>query len=68
MERDMSDLLEHLDELIKENKRTLVGFSVRGDKISREQARQDGQVRGLGIARQAIAKWIEEDSAGATSG
>jgi hypothetical protein len=64
----MADLVEHLDELIKENRRTLAGFYIRGDKSSREQARQDGQVRGLRIARQAIAEWIEEDSAGATSG
>jgi len=62
MERDMADLLKHLDELIEENKRTLTGFYVRGDKVSREQARQDGRVRGLRIARQAIAEWIEEDS------
>jgi hypothetical protein len=68
MERDMADLLEHLDELIEENKRTLAGFYIRGDKSSREQARQDGQVRGLRIARQAIAEWIEEDSTEATSG
>jgi hypothetical protein len=62
MERDMAGLLEHLDELINENKRTLTGFYVQGDKSSREQARQDGQVRGLRIARQAIAEWIEADS------
>ena len=68
MEHDMAGLLEHLDELIKENKRTLAGFNIRGDKSSREQARQDGQVRGLRIARQAIAEWVEEDSTGATSG
>jgi hypothetical protein len=68
MERDIADLLEHLDELIKENKRTLAGFNIRGDKTSREQARQDGQVRGLRIAREAIAEWIEEDSTEATSG
>jgi hypothetical protein len=67
MERDMAGLLEHLDELIEENKRTLVGFYVRGDKSSREQARQDGKVRGLRIARQAIAEWIEEDSTEATT-
>ncbi len=68
MERDMAGLLENLDELIEENKRTLAGFNIRGDKSSREQARQDGQVRGLRIARQAIAEWIEEDSAEATGG
>ena len=68
MERDMADLLEHLDELIKENKRTLTGFYVRGDRSSREQARQDGLVRGLRIARRATAEWIEEDSSEATSG
>jgi hypothetical protein len=68
MERDMANLLEHLDKLIEENRRTLTGFYVRGDKSSREQARQDGKVRGLGIARQAIAEWIEEDSTEATSG
>jgi hypothetical protein len=66
MERDMAGLLEHLDELIKENKRTLTGFYVRGDKVSREQARQDGRVRGLRIARQVVAEWIEEDSTEAT--
>ena len=37
MERDMANLLEHLDELIAENKRTLVGFYVRGDRSSRER-------------------------------
>jgi hypothetical protein len=42
MDRDMADLVEHLDELIKENRRTLAGFYIRGDKSSREQARQDG--------------------------
>ena len=68
MERDMAGLLEHLDELIKENRRTLTGFYVRGDRSSREQARQDGQVRGLRIARQAITEWIEEDTSEATSG
>ena len=68
MERDMADLLEHLDELITENKRTLAGFNIRGDKSSREQARQDGQVRGLRIARQAIAEWIKEDTTEATRG
>lgn len=68
MERDMAGLLENLDELIEENKRTLAGFNIRGDKSSREQARQDGQVRGLRIARQAIAEWIKEDSTEATSG
>jgi hypothetical protein len=67
MERDMADLLKHLDELIKENKRTLAGFNIRGDKSSREQARQDGQVRGLRVARQAIAEWIEENSTEVTS-
>ena len=61
MERDMADLLKHLDELIKENKRTLAGFNIRGDKSSREQARQDGQVRGLRVARQAIAEWIRRE-------
>jgi hypothetical protein len=68
MERDMAGLLEQLDKLIEENKRTLTGFYVRGDRSSREQARQDGQVRGLRIARQAIVEWIEEDSTEATSG
>jgi hypothetical protein len=34
----MAGLLEHLDELIEENKRTLAGFYIRGDKSSREQA------------------------------
>jgi hypothetical protein len=68
MERDMAGLLEQLDELVEENKRTLTGFYVRGDRSSREQARQDGQVRGLRIARRAIAEWIEEDSTEATSG
>jgi hypothetical protein len=68
MERDMADLLDYLDELIKENKRTLAGFYIRGDKSSPEQARQDGQVRGLRIARQAIAEWSEADSTEATSG
>jgi hypothetical protein len=68
MERDMAGLLEQFDELIEENKRTLTGFYVRGDRSSREQARQDGQVRGLRIARRAIAEWIEEDSTEATSG
>ena len=67
MERYMADLLKHLDELIKENERTLAGFYIRGDKSSREQARQDGQVRGLRIARQAIAEWIEEDGTEAAS-
>lgn len=68
MESNISGLLDHLDELIKENKRTLAGFYIRGDKSSREQARQDGQVRGLRIARQAIAEWIKEDSTETTSG
>jgi hypothetical protein len=68
MECDMTGLLEQLDELIEENRRTLTGFYVRGDRSSREQARQDGQVRGLRIARRAIAEWIEEDSTEATSG
>jgi hypothetical protein len=68
MERDMAGLLQHLDELIEENRRTLTGFYVRGDRSSREQARQDGQVRGLRIARQALAEWIDEDSSEATSG
>ena len=67
MERDMAGLLEQLDELVEENKRTLTGFYVRGDRSSREQARQDGQVRGLRIARRAIAEWIEEDSTEATT-
>ena len=35
MERDMAGLLEHLDELIKENRRTLTGFYVRGDRSRR---------------------------------
>jgi hypothetical protein len=68
MECDMTGLLEQLDELIEENRRTLTGFYVRGDRSSREQARQDGQVRGLRIARRAIAEWIEEDSTEATTG
>jgi hypothetical protein len=67
MERDMAGLLEQLDELIEENKRTLTGFYVRGDRSSPEQARQDGKVRGLRIARRAIAEWIEEGSSEATS-
>jgi hypothetical protein len=66
MERDMASLLAHLDGLIEENKRTLTGFYVRGDKRSPEQARQDGQVRGLRIARQAVAEWIKEDNTEAT--
>lgn len=63
----MAGLLEHLDELIEDNKRTLAGFYVRGDKSSRGQARQDGQVRGLRIARQAVAEWMEKDGTEATS-
>jgi hypothetical protein len=37
MERDMAGLLQHLDELIEENRRTLTGFYVRGDRSSQEQ-------------------------------
>ena len=62
MKRDMAGLLEHLDELIQENRRALAAIYVRGDKDSREYARQDGKIRGLGIACQTVAEWMNEDS------